>query len=239
MSQVTEVKSILVADDDDDIRQIVCAALSAMGFEVKAASDGNQAIELLELGLPDLAVLDVGMPGHTGIEVCARIKSSSEGELTPVIMLTALDSVKDKVRALEGGADDYLTKPFNLHELRARIKALLRVRELNLRLREKNDLLQAMQEKLIERERQLLVVQLAGTAAHSLGQPLSAIMLNCHLLEKLEPSDARYKKALDAIKLDARRMADMLEKLKSVDASKTSEYYGDTEILDIKDKEPK
>lgn len=235
---VTEtVHTVLVADDDDDIRQVVSTALGAMGYRVIEAVDGTHAMELLDRGLPDLAVLDVGMPGYTGTEVCQRIKSTGTGELTPVIMLTALDSVKDKVKALEGGADDYLTKPFNLQELRARIRALLRVRELNMSLQEKNDELRTMQEKLIERERQLLLVQLAGTAAHSLGQPLSAIMLNCHLIENLPPTDLRYKKALEAIKQDARRMAQMLERLKSLDASKTAEYYGATEILEIKDKE--
>ena len=228
-----QTRVILVAEDDEDVRRVVSTALSAVGYSVLEAIDGSHAMQLLDERLPDLAVLDVGMPGFTGIEVCQKIKSDNQGELTPVIMLTALDSVKDKVKALEGGADDYLTKPFNLQELRARIKALLRVRDLNLSLRDKNKELRAIQEKLIEQERQLLVVQFAGTAAHSLGQPLSAIMLNCHLIENLEKSDPKYKKALEAIKQDIRQMADMIEKLKRVDASKTAEYYGSTDILDI------
>lgn len=135
---------------------------------------------------------------------------------------------------MQDGADDYLTKPFHYEELQARVKSQLRIRECSLRLQEKNDELLAMQEKLIQQERQLLVTEFAGTAAHSLGQPLSAIMLNCHLLETLPKEDKKYQQALLAVKNDSRRMAEMLEKLKAIDPEKKQEYYGKTEILDIK-----
>ena len=94
-----------------------------------------------------------------------------------------------------------------------------------------------MQQKLIEQERQLVVGQLAGTAAHQLGQTLSAIMLNCHLLEKVGADNPKHQNALGAIKDDARRMAELIGKLKGVDASKKKEYYGDTEILDLDEEE--
>ena len=90
-------------------------------------------------------------------------------------------------------------------------------------------------ELLIEQERQLAVDQLAGTAAHQLGQPLAAIMLNVHLLKSLDSSDPKFKQALQALNLDAKRMADLIEKLKSTDASKTQDYYGDINILNIDD----
>ena len=90
-----------------------------------------------------------------------------------------------------------------------------------------------MQEKLVAQERQLVVGQLAGTAAHQLGQPLSAIMLNCHLLERVSPDNPKHQNALGAIKDDARRMAELLGKLREIDASKTQEYHGTTEILEI------
>lgn len=225
---------ILVADDDQDIRLIVSTAIGVLGCKAVEASDGTAAVEVVETQAIDLAVLDIGMPGMNGLEVCQRIKSREDGELIPVIMLTARDAIRDKVEALESGADDYLTKPFHLHELQARIKALLRVRDLNIRLREKNEELHATQERLIEKERQLLVGQLAGTAAHSLGQPLAAIMLNTHLLESLPPDDPRYQKALHAVKMDAKRMAELIEKLRNVDASNREEYFGKTDILGIK-----
>ena len=90
-----------------------------------------------------------------------------------------------------------------------------------------------MQERLIEQERQLAVGQLAGAAAHQLGQPLSAIMLNCYLIEQLQKNDVKFIGALAAIKSDATRMADLITQLRSVKASERQGYYGDTEILKL------
>jgi response regulator RpfG family c-di-GMP phosphodiesterase len=175
------------------------------------------------------------MPGMNGNAVCQQIKQSPLGPYVPVLMLTARDSIKDKVDSLEGGADDYLTKPFHYQELQARIKALLRVRELNIQLRESNQQLKAAQEKLIAQERQLLVSQIAGTAAHQLGQPLSAIILNCHLIEALPQGDDRAKRALAAIKQDSKRMTELLQKLRSADASKKEKYHGESQIIELEE----
>ncbi|MBN8550222.1 MAG: response regulator [Deltaproteobacteria bacterium] len=235
MSEQAEKKTILIADDDADTRAIVGSAIQMLGHEYVEAGDGAQALVMAKQLKVDLAILDVMMPEMNGNEVCEGIKTLEHGKFIPVLMLTARDSVKDKVSALDGGADDYLTKPFHYQELQARINALLRVRDLNLSLREKNLELQAMQEKLVQQERQILVSQLAGTAAHQLGQPLSAIMLNCHLIETLPPGDERSKKALSAIKADSKRMAELIEKLRTADASKTASYHGKTAILNLDD----
>ncbi|MCO6430042.1 MAG: response regulator [Deltaproteobacteria bacterium] len=229
-------KFALVADDDSDIRTIVCSAISMLGVTPIEAENGARAISLSESINFDVAVLDVMMPDLSGLEVCRRVKATEMGRYLPIIILTARDNMKDKVSALsDSGADDYLTKPFHYEELQARVRVQLRVRQLNLDLRAKNEELVRMQEKLIQNERQLLATQLAGTAAHSLGQPLSAIMLNCHLLEALEKKDERYKQALSAVKNDAKRMSEMIEKLKGVDAGKTQQYFEKTAILEIKE----
>lgn len=225
---------VLVVDDDPDMRGIVGSVVSLLDCEIKEACDGEQALKLYEQSRPDLVILDIMMPGIHGTEVCRQIKSADEGRLVPVIMLTARDRVQDKVDAFDIGADDYLTKPFNYQELQGRLKALLRIRQLNVDLREKNRELEAAQARLIDQERQLAVVQLAATAAHQLGQPLSAIMLNCHLLETLPPDDARCRTALNSIKLDARRMSELLESLRNADARQKEGYYGQTEILKLK-----
>ena len=235
MSNAKASISILVADDDENARNLVSMGVHALGFESIEAADGEEAIASFQKNKPDMAILDLMMPGLSGREVCQKIKGTEEGSHVPVLILTARDGVRDKVLALEGGADDYLTKPFHLEELQARVKALLRVRELNLKLWEKNQELLAVQQQLLQQERQLVVMQLAGTAAHQLGQPLSAILLNCHLLEKLPADDDRYKKALGAVKQDAQRMVELIEKLKRVDPEKRTDYYGATQILDIKE----
>lgn len=224
---------ILVADDDPDALNLVTLGIGTLGVTPLQARDGLEALNLFRAQSPDLAILDLLMPGLSGREVCQRIKETELGRHVPVLILTSCDSVEDKVLALDSGADDYLTKPFHLQELQARIKALLRVRELNLNLWHKNQELMDAQKRLVEQERQLVVMQLAGTAAHQLGQPLAAIMLNCHLLEKLPPQDERFRQAVNAIRLDARRMADLIEKLKQVDPSKRESYHGNTEILEL------
>ena len=226
-------KIVLIADDDADTRDIVSTAVSILGCTPMLAVDGEAAMLACGEALPDLAILDVMMPGTDGLQVCSGLKSRPGGEFIPVLMLTARDAVEDKVAALEKGADDYLTKPFNFQELQVRIRSLLRIRELNLQLQAKNEELKTVQAKLVEQERQLVASQMAGTAAHRLGQPLSAIILNCHLLETLPPEDSKYRTALSAVKDDAGRMAEMLEKLKKVDARATWEYYKGIDILEL------
>ncbi len=225
--------AVLVADDDPDALALVSLSLSMMGIISIEATDGEKAIAACSQALPDMAILDYNMPGCKGTEVCAHIKKLPGGELIPVLMLTAMDSLQDKVRAFEEGVDDYLTKPFHCQELMARVKALLRVRDLNVRLADKNAQLSQIQEIVLQQERQLVVSQLAGSAAHELGQPLAAIILNCYLLQNLAPGDPKAQKALAAIGSDAKRMSEMLERLKGADAAKTAAYHQDIRILDL------
>jgi len=227
-------RKILIADDDVDSRVIVASVITLMGYTPIVVSNGKEALEQTESEMPHLAILDYMMPDYTGVEVCHKIKNNSLGEFVPVLMLTARDTVRDKVSAFEEGVDDYLTKPFNYQEFQARVKALLRVRDLTFDLRDTNEELKKMQQKIVEQERQLAVGQLAGTAAHQLGQPLSAILLNCYLIEQLPKNDPKFIGALAAIKSDTKRMSDLINQLRSVKASDREGYYGETEILKLK-----
>ncbi|MEO6185213.1 MAG: response regulator transcription factor [Steroidobacteraceae bacterium] len=114
---------ILVADDDPDLLDLVAYALSQTGYLVVKASDGTAALANFEAEAPDMVILDINMPGMTGFEVCSAIRGRST---VPVMMLTARGEEQDLVRALDLGADDYLTKPFSPRTLLARVKALLR-----------------------------------------------------------------------------------------------------------------
>ncbi len=115
---------ILVAEDDEHIREGLEATLASEGYAVTAAKDGNEALAAFENGRFDLILLDVMMPGKSGYDVCRIIRSGNE--TIPVIMLTAKAEEIDKVVGLKLGADDYITKPFGIHELLARIEAVLR-----------------------------------------------------------------------------------------------------------------
>jgi two-component system, OmpR family, response regulator MprA len=115
---------ILVVDDDAPIRRMLERTLGAASYDVVLAADGGDALVAVERAVPDLIVLDVGMPGLDGLAVCRRVRQ--RGLATPVLLLTARDDVDDRVRGLDAGADDYLVKPFATEELLARVRALLR-----------------------------------------------------------------------------------------------------------------
>ena len=116
-------RTILVVDDETTLRETLVEALAAEGFRVVSAGDGREALAVFRAERPDLVLLDLMLPELSGIEVCRIIRAESG---VPVVMLTAKDSELDKVVGLELGADDYVTKPFSLRELSARIRALFR-----------------------------------------------------------------------------------------------------------------
>jgi two-component system KDP operon response regulator KdpE len=115
--------TILIVDDEPQIRRVMRTTLTSHGYSVVEAASGEEALEKLRAERPDLIVLDVNMPGISGLETCAEIRTSSD---VPIIMLTIRNSERDKVQALDAGADDYVVKPFGVQELMARIRAALR-----------------------------------------------------------------------------------------------------------------
>ena len=116
---------VLVVEDDDEIAQVLQRSLRLEGYEVRVAGDGVKALEEAHAFLPDLVILDLGLPKLDGIEVAKQIRARDD---TPILMLTARDAVDARVEGLDTGADDYLVKPFERQELLARLRALLRRR---------------------------------------------------------------------------------------------------------------
>jgi two-component system, OmpR family, response regulator MprA len=115
---------LLVVDDDRALRDVLRRALSLAGYEVLLTESGAGALSEIAGGVPDAVVLDVGLPDIDGLEVCRLLRR--EGNRVPVLMLTARDAVSDRIDGLDAGADDYLVKPFDIDELKARLRALLR-----------------------------------------------------------------------------------------------------------------
>lgn len=114
---------VLVVDDDEAVRACLSFSLLQAGFKVTTATDGPTALQLIERRMPDIVILDLLLPGMEGMEVCWRIRELAD---VPILMLTALRHESDKVWGLKAGADDYMTKPFSVRELIARMEAILR-----------------------------------------------------------------------------------------------------------------
>jgi two-component system response regulator MprA len=115
---------ILVVEDDRAVREALRRALTLGGYEVQSAEDGEQAIEMVVQNVPDAVVLDIGLPGIDGLEVCRRLRLL--GNRVAILILTAREQVSDRIDGLDAGADDYLVKPFDVEEIKARLRALLR-----------------------------------------------------------------------------------------------------------------
>lgn len=121
-----ERQKILLVDDEIHIQEMLRINMKSQGYHCLSAYTGEEAIEMARSESPDLILLDVMMPGIDGVETCRRLKADKDLRAIPVIMISAKSQGQDKIVGLEGGADDYITKPFSLHELFLRIKASLR-----------------------------------------------------------------------------------------------------------------
>ncbi len=121
--------TILIADDNELNRELLSTLLSEEGYQVILAPDGQQALEQVGADSIDLAILDVVMPRKTGFDVCLAIKAKSDTRLIPVLLVTGLNRDDDRIRGIMCGADDFLTKPVNKHELLARVHSLIRLKQ--------------------------------------------------------------------------------------------------------------
>jgi adenylate cyclase len=132
---------ILVVDDRLQNVELLKAHLTNAGYVVETATGGQEALDKVAAHLPDLVLLDIVMPDVDGFQVCEKLKSNNDTNFVPVVVVTALKDSGDKIRALEVGADDFLSKPFDLYELLARVKSLLRIKALHDELEQYNQLL--------------------------------------------------------------------------------------------------
>ncbi|HLG29736.1 MAG TPA: response regulator, partial [Candidatus Brocadiales bacterium] len=176
MNQRGETKrsKILVVDDNEDNVELLEAFLLPMGYEVIKALNGREALEAVERDHPDLILLDVLMPEMGGLEVCRRLKGGENTKFIPIILVTALKDVNDRVEGIEAGADDFLSKPIDKHELKARIKSLLRIKEMHDQLEESRRNLETTNNELIKLGR--LKDDLTHLLVHDLKNPLVNMM---------------------------------------------------------------
>jgi len=150
MNKSPERSKVLVVDDIQLNRKLQKTYLESVGYQVILAQDGVEALQRIEQECPDLILLDIMMPKMNGFQVCRRVKSSENTRFIPIIMVTALNEIEDKVKGIEAGADDFISKPFNKLELLARVKSLLRIKHLHDELELKIQELEIAQGKLLQ-----------------------------------------------------------------------------------------
>ncbi|MGB3239987.1 MAG: response regulator [Geitlerinemataceae cyanobacterium] len=178
-------KDILIVDDTADNIRFLSTMLLEQGYNVRKAINGQMALTAVQTVLPDLILLDINMPGMNGYEVCEKLKSDDRTCSVPVIFLSALDDVEDKVKAFQVGGSDYISKPFQFAEILARVEHQLALQSLQQQLHSKNIQLQdtlvelqKTQAQLIQQEKALAIGQIVAGIAHEINNPISFIYSN-------------------------------------------------------------
>jgi len=193
-------QAILIVDDEEQNRVLLEALLSSQGYRVVTAADGAQGFAAVKADPPDLILLDVMMPGQDGFEVCRQLKADPATWFIPVVLVTALSEREDRIRGIEAGADDFLSKPIHRWELLTRTKSLLRIKGLRDDLQKSYEQLKKLEE-LRDRLIHLLI--------HDLKGPLTSLLLGADLLISHEGEHVVEEKHWELL----RRMRQQMEYL--------------------------
>jgi DNA-binding response OmpR family regulator len=175
--------TLLIVEDKPDSQDVLTYFLKPSGYQIHAVNDGVSAMEFINRQLPDIILLDAMLPKLNGFQVCEKLKKNPRTFHIPIIMITALKDLKDKIRSLEAGADDFITKPIDSVELTVRVKSLLKSKFYFEKLQQQNEELVRQKAALEEEDR--LKEQLTELIVHDMRSPLNQISINLQMMEML------------------------------------------------------
>ena len=212
---------ILVVEDESDSRFLFERLLTKNGYTVQTAEDGEAALSIIEKFNPKVILADWTMPKMNGVELCNIIKKKDETKLIYFILLTGRTSLKDRVEGLDIGADDYLVKPIENQELLARIRAGLRIHNL--------------QNELKNIEHNKAVVELACTIGHKINNPLSSLKMSIDTLKtEIDSSNESTNEDLFIIDESLKRIQEFVKALQKLQSAEIMDYALDNKMLNIK-----
>jgi sigma-B regulation protein RsbU (phosphoserine phosphatase) len=212
---------VLIVEDDKNYQEILKRFISRQNFEIRTASDGEEGLKTAMEWKPDILVIDWMMPVMDGLELTRKIKSDPNLKFSYIIMLTAKTETQDKVKGLEAGADDFVTKPCEFEEFIARIKAGLRIREL--------------QQEIAELQHEVALLEMARTLGHEINNPLNIIFLALEIIERnLDAGEnSKVKENLERISQASDRIKEIVQKLISLKRPSFKEYINGKKMLDL------
>lgn len=210
---------ILVVEDDEMSRDMLVRRLASRGLRVSAAETGELALSRIDTDPPDLLLLDINLPGLSGLEVVGRLREKFGHDALPVILVTALGDSEDVIRGLEAGANDYIVKPVQFPVLIARMRVALEIKH--------------QVSLLVEAERQRVVITALGEACHQLAQPMTAVTMTLEGLIRKPPRDpAELSQQLREVLAWTHEVSDVIHRLQQVSTLRPVPYTQRMEMLE-------
>ena len=225
---------VLIVDDDKENVDLIAYFLKPQNYKIITAHDGVEALKLVEKEIPDIILLDIKLPKMDGFEVCERIKKKAPTQFIPIIMITALKDLKSKIRSLEAGADDFISKPFENIELLTRVKSLLRIKKYHDELEKKNKELAGKNQALQRMDQ--FKEELSHLIVHDMKNPIFVIQGNLQMLMMgLDDSMSNLKKYVDRIDRSTQNLLRMVMNLIDITKIETGSMSLKLELASLND----
>jgi DNA-binding response OmpR family regulator len=213
-------KKILVVDDDESLAGLLQTLLSSSGYSVQSAFSGSEALRLMKTFLPELVLIDIGLPDVSGLEVLRQIRAQAEFKETIVMLITGTSGLEMKIEGFNTGANDYVAKPINPRELLLKVECFLKTAE-------------AQKDKLLSKQRETLHT-VVNTLAHELSSPLAAIRHQVRLSTNEQHLEA-MRDSLNSIEVSAKRMEEIIMELQSAVRFVAKEPIPGVHLLDLEE----